>query len=104
MLLPAEWRVITSVGFDAELVALAGGGSRTSAILKRWRFYLTRDPMRFSWGLTQPDDDMRVISTVDPQEGAEYFAGVWIDRRRRAVALTWVQVASQSPGELKRRA
>jgi hypothetical protein len=91
MLRPAEWRLIRAPGFDEELEVLARTGSRTDAILGGWAFYLARDPMRFSYGLTMEDDEMRLISTVDPHEGAEYFAGLWVDQRHQTVYLTWVQ-------------
>lgn len=95
MELPPEWRVETAPGFDADLDALRGPGRRPRQHFLAFKFYLERDPFHFSEGLTRPDDDARVITNPDPLEGAEYIAGLWVDRRHQQILLTWINRLDQ---------
>ena len=87
---PPEWRVQTTGEFDAEFAALVAANPRLKRIQTAWMFYLLRQPFRFAKGLTAPDDETRVFTTVDEREGIEYVIGLTVASRRQTVTCEWI--------------
>jgi hypothetical protein len=93
MLAPREWRLETTDEFDGDRAAVEVGAPRFDAHMRLWTFWLERRPFQFTHGLTEPDDDLRVLVSNEPLEGVQYVVGVQVDRRRHLVTLRWLDVA-----------
>lgn len=91
MLQPPEWRIETRREFDREFAHLSEANPRLVHLRHAWDFYLLRQPIRFSTGLTREDDDWRVFATTDNREGIEYVVGLEVDTRRQIVCCRWIE-------------
>jgi hypothetical protein len=59
-------------------------------------FALENDPMRYSQGITEARDSLRVFVTKDAFENREVWVYIHVSSMLRTVTLQWAQVATQT--------
>jgi hypothetical protein len=93
------WELEATEEFDDDYSALSVlGGEGLDVCRQSWEFYLRRDPVVHTTGLSGPDDDdCRVTVYSDPQLGVEYFLGVSIDRASKRVLIRWLDSCEFEP-------
>jgi hypothetical protein len=89
--LPRKWLVETTQEFEEQYAALVTPDGRLHELQEGWWWYLERNPVVMSTGLTDPgDDSCRVMTGSDPFRGVEYVLGVSLDRSTCRVLVLWL--------------
>ena len=91
MLQPRSWHVVETPAFEKDFARLEPGAERLEYHRRAFKFFLERSPFEFAQGLTRDDDELRICVSTDHHEGAEYVAGVQIDRAAQVVSLVWLE-------------
>ena len=76
--------------FDVDYAALAALGAPLEEFREAWEFYLQRDPLTMTTGISGATDAQRVIVYGDEKTAVEYFVGLSVDPERHLVWLRWI--------------